>query len=215
MPDPSECRILLVDDHVLIRDAMAGFIRRRFPGATCHTAATAAAAVAAVEAEAWSLVMLDLGLPGAQGELQTLRTLRQLRPEVPILVLSMFPEDKMGVPAMEAGASGYLCKTGDRETLYKAITATLAGGDYCTPRLRERLEARSGRRHPGEPALSARETDVLIALVRGESNKEISGRLNLSASTVTTYRARIFEKLGLRTSADLMRYAVEHRLARQ
>lgn len=207
-------QILLADDHVLIRDALPSAIRRKVPGARFECVGTAADAIEAVTRREWSLVVLDLGLPGGT-ELETLRRLRTLRPALPILVFSMFPEEKMGVAAIEAGASGYLCKTADRATIGVAAVETLTGEGYRSARLRESLAKRGGERRGEMAALSRRELEVLIDLGRGRSNKEIAASLDISVTSVGTYRVRIMDKLGLRTTADLLRYVVEHRLVRE
>lgn len=206
-------QILLADDHVLIRDALPSTIRRRVPQARFETVGTAAAVLEAVQRTEWDLVVLDLGLPGGM-ELETLRRVRELRPQMPILVLSMFPEQKMGVAAIEAGADGYLCKTADRATIAAAAAETLAGRGYRSAHLRELLAKRVSERRGRAAALSQRELEVLIALGRGRSNKEIAADFGISVTSVGTYRMRILDKLGLRTTADLLRYVVEHRLAR-
>jgi DNA-binding NarL/FixJ family response regulator len=206
-------QILLADDHVLIRDALPSAIRRRVPGAEFECVGTAADAIDAVTRMKWSLVVLDLGLPGGT-ELETLRRVRELRPGMPILVFSMFPEQKMGVAAIEAGADGYLCKTADRATIATAVAETLAGSGYRSERLRELLTKRVSERRGRAAALSQRELEVLIELGRGRSNKEIAADMGISVTSVGTYRTRIMDKLGLRTTADLLRYVVDHRLVR-
>lgn len=214
MTDTRAPRILLADDHALIRDALPGAIRRALPRATFVGVGTAAEVVAAVEREAWDLVVLDLGLPGSDGEFATLQRLRALRPELPILVFTMFSEEKFGVPAIEAGASGYLAKTADRATIAEAAAATLAGRGYRSPRLAALLGSRVSGARSGVSALSSRERDVLRQLADGASNKQISAQLNVGVSTVATYRTRLLQKLGVRTTAELIRYVVEHRLHR-
>lgn len=211
MSEETVARILLADDHALVRDALKAAIRRRVSGAKFEYAGTAGEVMAAVEREPWNLVVLDLGLPGGT-ELETLRRVRALRPEVPILVFSMFPEHKMGLAAIEAGADGYLCKTADRVTIGQAATETLAGRGYRSPELQALLAKRPGARRGAMAALSQREVEVLIGLGRGRSNKEVAAALGISVTSVGTYRTRIMDKLGLRTTADLLRYVVEHRL---
>lgn len=213
MAEDPVSRILLADDHVLVRDALPAAIRRRVAGARFECVGTATAAVAAVEREPWHLVVLDLGLPGGS-ELETLRRVRAARPTMPILVFSMFPEEKMGVAALDAGADGYLCKTADRATIGEAVAETLAGRGYRSAALASLLVKRAGKRRGALSDLSQREMEVLIGLGRGRSNKEVAADLAISVTSVGTYRMRIMEKLGLRTTADLLRYVVEHRLAR-
>jgi len=206
-------KILLADDHALIRDALPSAIRLRVPRAQFECVGTAAAAIEAVTRTEWDLVVLDLGLPGGR-ELETLRRVRELRPAMPILVFSMFPDQKMGVASIEAGADGYLNKTADRETVATAVAQTLAGDGYRTERLRELLARAVSERRGRAAALSPRELQVLLELGDGRSNKEIAADLGISVTSVGTYRGRIMDKLGLRTTADLVRYVVEHRLVR-
>lgn len=215
MPDLHKPRVLVVDDHALIREGVARAIRRRVPGAVVVPADTAPAAIAAVEREAWSMVVLDLGLPGGGGEWGTLQRLRELRPALPILVLSMFPEEKMGVAAIERGASGYLCKTADRATVGEAALAVLAGRGYRSANLQSLLDAGGTSKAGGVAALSPRELEVLLALGQGDANKEIAARLGVGVTTVATYRARIMEKLKLNSAVELVRYVVEQRLVRK
>jgi len=198
---------------VLVRDALTTAISRRVAGAQFECVGTASAALAAVERESWHLVVLDLGLPGGT-ELETVRRVRAIRPTMPMLVFSMYPEHKMGVAALEAGADGYLCKTADRATIAEAVVETLAGRGYRSPALAELLAKRVRDRRGALPALSQREMEVLIGLGSGRSNKEIAAELAISVTSVGTYRVRIMDKLGLRTTADLLRYVVEHRLVR-
>lgn len=205
---------MLADDHSLIRDALTATIRRTIGETVFGEATTSAEVVAKVEGAAWDLVVLDLGLPGG-GEFGTLRRLRALRPELPILVLSMFNEEKMGVAAIEAGANGYLCKTADRALIRTAVAAMLAGRGYLSDGLRALLAQRMGESPRGRGPLSARELEVLLALGRGLPQKDIAAQLQLSASSVATYRTRIMEKLQLQTTADLQRYVVEHRLVHE
>lgn len=213
MSVPVKPTILLADDHTLIRDALPAAIRKQIPGAQFLKTANAADTVAIVAEGGCDLVVLDLGLPGG-GELETLRRLRTLKPELRILVFSMFPESKMGVPAIDAGADGYLCKTADRLTIAKAVSEILAGQGYASEGLRELLRARIDPRRGKVMALSPRELEVLVSLGHGRSAKEIAADLGIAVSSVGTYRLRIMEKLDLRTSADVVRYVVEHRILR-
>ena len=206
-------RILIADDHELIRVALPTAIRRGVPGAFFAAVATAAEAVAAVEREKWDLLVLDLGLPDA-GEFQTLRRIRALCPQLPVLVLSMFAEEKMGVAALEAGANGYLCKTADRAAIAQAAAETLAGRGHVSGKLRALLAGRRPAASAMKISLSPRELEVLVDLGRGLSNKEIAAKLAVSVSSVGTYRVRLMAKLGLHTTADLLRFVVEHGLTR-
>lgn len=211
MPDAISPRILIADDHALIRDGLKTVLRLISPAARCEEVGTAREAVAAVEGAPWDLVVLDLGLPEGD-EFATLRRLRRVRPAMPILVFSMFSEERMGRSALAAGASGYLCKTADRALIGAAIAETLAGRGYVSKRLAESLERQPGLSEGAASVLSAREWEVLLALGRGLSSKEIAAHLGVGVSSVGTYRMRVMEKLSLRTTADLQRYIVDHRL---
>ena len=209
--DSSNFKLLIVDDHALMRDAISAALRRMYPYSRQQEVCSAAEALAAVESDRWDLVVLDLGLPDAIG-FEPLRRLHAMRPAMPILVYSTHPEEKMGQAALAAGASGYLCKTADRAQIGKAVSEMLAGRGYVGDRLRAVLAQREHEAKRRTTVLSAREMEVLLALGRGQSNKEIAACLGLVASSVGTYRARIMEKLSLRTTAGLQRYVVEHRL---
>lgn len=211
MTDNSTLRILIVDDHALMRDALMTVLRRMFPLAWLKEVDTAAEAEVAVMDGCWDLAVLDLRLPDAD-EFETVRKLHALRPKVPILVYSMFCEEKMGKAALAAGASGYLCKAADRANIGVAVSEMLAGRGYVSERLRTVLAQRDAGEKGCTTALSARESEVLLALGRGLSNKEIASRLALGVSSVGTYRARIMAKLSLRTTAHLQRYVFEQRL---
>ncbi|WP_438481889.1 response regulator [Oleiharenicola lentus] len=212
MPDTASPRILLADDHGLIRDALPRAIRKKIPTAQFEKVSNAFEAEGAIVATDFDLVVLDLGLPGA-GELETLRRLRVLRPHLPILVFTSFSEEKMGRAALDAGANGFLAKTADPALIAIAASETLAGRGYVSEKLKE---LRTSRPPFGTSthSLSARELEVLTDLGRGLGQKEIAARLGVSVPSVATYRARIMEKLRLRTTADLLRYVVENRLTR-
>ncbi|MCF3649745.1 response regulator [Synoicihabitans lomoniglobus] len=207
----SSPRILVADDHVLIREAIPNTIRQHLPGATFALVGDATATLKAVTTSSWDLVVLDLGLPGSC-EMDTVRALRERCPALPILVFTMFPESKMGAAAIEAGASGYLCKTADLAALVQATITLLEGRRYHSEKLGRQLAQRSTARRGNLSALSPREVEVLTQLGAGLSNKEIAAQLDLAVSSVGTYRARLLEKLQLRTTADLLRFVVEHGL---
>jgi two-component system, NarL family, invasion response regulator UvrY len=210
MSTPTKPRILIADDHSLVRDSLPYILQRTLPDATYGKATNSAEVFTAIENEAWDIVILDLGLPGDR-EVETLTRLRLLRPELPILVLSMFPEKKMGAIAIRAGASGYLCKTADVAVIAHAVQETLAGKGFISPAL-EKLLATTRTPARGLSSLSDREVEVLILLGEGFSLKEIASKLDITVSSIGTYRARLLEKLHLQTSADLVRYVIENRV---
>jgi DNA-binding NarL/FixJ family response regulator len=156
---------------------------------------------------------MDLSMPGMNG-LEVLAEIRRQKPNLPVLVLSMHPEDQYAVRVLEAGAWGYLNKGGPPGELVSAIRRVASGRRYITEAVAEQLAARvdpTRARAPHE-RLSNREFQVLCLLAQGRSVSEIAGELTLSVKTVSTFRARVLEKLGLRSNAALVRYALEHNL---
>jgi DNA-binding NarL/FixJ family response regulator len=206
-------RILLVDDHAVVRRGLRQILADGLPGATFGEASSAAEALDAVGRAEWDLVVLDISMPG-RGGMDALKDIRGLRPRLPALVLSVHAEDQYALRAFRAGASGYLTKDSAPDQLVGAARKILEGGRYVTPAVAEQLAARldaDGGRPPHEQ-LSDRELQVLRMIGGGKSVKEIGGELHLSEKTVSTYRTRVLEKLQLRTSADLIRYALHNGL---
>jgi DNA-binding NarL/FixJ family response regulator len=166
-----------------------------------------------LDAENWDLVILDITMPGRSG-VDVLRNLKALRPKLPVLVLSMHPEDQYGKRVLKAGASGYMNKESAPEELIKAVRKLLSGGRYVSPTLAETLAVDLGR-DDGTPAherLSDREFEVLRKMASGKTVGQIAQELHLSVPTVSTYRARILEKMGMSNTAELIRYALSHHL---
>lgn len=207
-------KILIVDDHVVVRRGLKQMLADEFRGAVFGEAGTAAEAVKQAHAAKWDLVLLDLNLPGRDG-LDVLVDLKTARPGLPVLVLSMHPEAEFAVRAIKAGAAGYLTKQSAAEELVDAVRKAAKGGRYVTVSLAEKLAAdlAGGASQAPHEELSDREFQTLRLLAGGKTVKEVGAALGISGKTVSTYRSRILEKLRLRTTADLVRYAVQHGLA--
>jgi two-component system invasion response regulator UvrY len=206
-------RLLIVDDHPLIREGLSRALLAEFPGSTCVTAATAPEAVSAAETEAFSIVVLDLSLPGRDG-FELLRQIKDRSPSSRVLIHTMHPEEQFGVRALRSGADGYVTKDRPVEELLTAVHRLQSGARYITPTLAERLVEVIARGQ-GEDlihTLSDREHQILRLIVAGSTVTEIGDQLNLSVKTISTYRARVLEKLGLRTTAELVRFAMDHHL---
>ncbi len=158
-------------------------------------------------------MLLDITMPG-RGGLEVLKDLRREQPKLPVLVLSMHPEDQFGVRVLKAGASGYLTKDSAPEELVKAIRKVCSGGKYVGALLAEQLAAHLDSSDPAAPhrSLSDREYQILCLIAAGKRVGEIARELSLSVKTISTYRLRVLEKMGLRTNAELTRYAVERAL---
>jgi DNA-binding NarL/FixJ family response regulator len=163
--------------------------------------------------EKWDLVLVDINMPGRSG-LEALVELKKKRPKLPVLVLSMFSEKEYARRALKAGAAAYLSKQSLGRELVAAIRKVLAGGRYITPTLAELLAADLGKNEtkPPHEQLSDREYEVMKLIAAAKSVKEIANELCLGEKTVFTYRARLLEKLGLKSDVEVARYALQHRL---
>ena len=206
-------RILIVDDHAILRRGLKEILEREFRDVSIGGAGTAEQALTQLDSEKWDLVILDITMPGRSG-LDVLRNLKALRPKLPVLVLSMHPEDQYGKRVLKAGASGYMNKESAPEELIKAVRKLLSGGRYVSPTLAETLAVDLGR-DDGTPAherLSDREFEVLRKMASGKTVGQIAEELHVSVPTVSTYRARILEKMGMSNTAELIRYALSHHL---
>jgi two-component system invasion response regulator UvrY len=206
-------QILIVDDHAILRRGLQEILEREFRDVRIGGAGTAEEALTQLDSEKWDLVILDITMPGRSG-VDVLRNLKALRPRLPVLVLSMHPEDQYGKRVLKAGASGYMNKESAPEELIKAVRKLLSGGRYVSPTLAETLAVDLGR-DDGTPAherLSDREFEVLRKMASGKTVGQIAQELHLSVPTVSTYRARILEKMGMSNTAELIRYAVSHHL---
>lgn len=206
-------RVAIADDHPIVRQGLRR-IASEDPGiAVTGEAATAVELFRLLAAAAVDVVLLDVSMPGATF-VETLRELRERHPSVKVLVLSVHPEDQWAVRALRAGAAGYLTKDHSPEQLVQAIRRVARGGKYVSETLAEKLAGMvdQGRARALHELLSDREFEVLRALGSGMSVKDVAEQLHLSAKTVSTYRTRLLEKMGLKSKVDLVRYVVVHDL---
>lgn len=207
--------ILIADDHPYLRRGLAQILTDEFPGAVIGEASNVPELLEQAQAGLWDVVVLDLNMPG-RGGLEGLHELNRLYPNLPVLVLSVHPEDQFAVRVLRAGAAGYLTKESAPQQLVLAIRAIRAGGKFITPKAAELLAAHihqhGNSEQPLHSSLSDREYEVFRLIAGGRTITEISDQLSLSIKTISTYRTRILEKLGLKTNADLARYAVQHHL---
>ena len=206
-------RVLIADDHGILRRGLREILMREREGVVCGEAENAQQVLAQVQNQNWDLAIVDITMPGRSG-LDVLRDLQRVQPGLPVLVLSMHPEDQYGKRVLKAGASGYMNKESAPEELIKAIRKVLAGGRYVSPTLAEKLAVEWGT-NAGRPLhdnLSDREFEVLRMIALGKTVSQIAAELHLSTTTVSTYRARILEKMNMTTTAELMRYALRNDL---
>ena len=206
-------RILIVDDHAIVRRGLRALLSDEFHGAIFGEASDAQQAVEHLREHLWDFALLDITLPGKNG-LDLLKDVAAEWPKLPVLVLSGHPEDQFAVRVLKAGAKGYMTKESAPEELAKAIRKILAGGRYVSPALAEKLASSANRdvtRSPHE-TLSDREYDVMSRIAAGKTVTEIAAELALSAKTISTYRARLLEKLGVKNSAEIVQYAIRNDL---
>ena len=206
-------KVLLADDHAIVRSGLKEILLRHMESVECGEAENAEQVLTQVREHPWDLLILDITMPGRSG-LDILADLKQLRPELPVLVLSMLPEDQFGKRVLRAGAFGYLKKESAPEELIQAIRKVLSGGRYVSPALAEKivLDLNDGANLPLHEGLSAREFEILVMLGSGKTVSQIAEELHLSVTTISTYRARILEKMNMSTTAELMRYAFRNHL---
>ena len=197
--------VLLVDDHPIVRQGIGRVLAAEFPDIRLGEAVDGVSAFERLRAAPYHLVLLDLALPG-DGGIVVLRRIHREFPAIPVLVVSMHPADQFAQRALQAGAVGYVTKGADPRDLVRAVRSALTGGRYVPPELEE--AARLVADPPKHDALSDREYQVLRMIGAGRTVSEIGAELGLSVKTVSTYRSRILEKLQLRTSAELIHYAV-------
>jgi DNA-binding NarL/FixJ family response regulator len=206
-------RALIADDHAVVRQGLKQILGDTPEMVVAGEATTGQEVLDKIRAETWDVVVLDISMPDRSG-LDVLKQLRSERPKLPVLVLSMHSEDQYAVRVLKAGASGYLTKDSAPDELVKAIRKVVSGGRYVSSFLAEKLAFEIGTdssRLPHE-TLSDREFQVLRLIAAGKSVTEIAAELYLSPKTVSTYRARLLQKMNLGTTAELMHYAMQNHL---
>jgi two-component system, NarL family, invasion response regulator UvrY len=206
-------RILIADDHSIVREGVKSILANVPDVVVAAEACNGNEVLEKVRNETVDLVILDITMPGRSG-LEVLKQLKIEYPNLPVLILSMHPEEQYGMRVLKAGADGYLTKEAVPEELLSAIRKLKQGRKYIPPKLAERLAGNLSRTGTGlaHQALSDREYEVLCGIGKGKTVSEIASELHLGASTVATYRIRILEKLNLRTNADLTYYAIKQGL---
>ncbi len=206
-------KVLLADDHAVVRQGLKQILTEIPEVGTVGEAPTGEEALMLVRAEHWDVLVLDMSMPG-RGGLDVLKDVRRERPLTKVLVLSMHPEDQFAVRMLKAGASGYLTKESAPSELVAALRKIMAGGKYISGTLAEKLAFDMDRDNdkPLHEALSDREFQVLRMMAAGQTVQQIADELVLSAKTISTYRARILEKLSLKNNAEMIHYAIQNRL---
>jgi two-component system, NarL family, invasion response regulator UvrY len=206
-------RILIADDHAIVRKGLIQILLEQYPTAVISETADAESLIFATTNEKWDVVICDMSMPGRSG-LDALQQIKQSSPKLPVLIMSMHPEDQYALRVLKAGASGYLLKETIHDSIVKAIETVMLGKKFITSSIAEKLadafdKDASRQLHEN---LSDREFDVMKLLAFGKSVTEIGEQLSLSTTTISTYRSRIMEKMDMRSNADLTRYALENGL---
>jgi two-component system invasion response regulator UvrY len=202
-------KILIIDDHEIVRDGLKKIVNEQSENITFGEASTAPEALRLVAEQDWDIVILDLSLGGRNG-LEVLKELKQIRPGLPVLILSMHSEEQYARRAFKAGAAGYITKDSPRAELLNAINKVAKGRKYVSGALAEELviDLERGSDRPPHETLSDREFEVMRLIASGKTVGEIAVLLSLSDNTISTYRARLLEKMKMRTNAELTHYAI-------
>ncbi|MDQ6844079.1 MAG: response regulator transcription factor [Bacteroidota bacterium] len=204
-------RIILADDHSIIRVGLIQILKDEYPDAEIMEVSNGESLIKEVMKNDWDLVISDLDMPGING-LQALEQIKIIKPQLPVLILSIFTEDLYAVRVLKAGASGYMNKNAAPYELITAIQRILLGRKYITPEIAEKLLATLDNDKKPHELLSNREFEIFKLLANGKSTTYIAEELSLALSTVSTYRNRILEKLDLSSNSDLTRYAILHNI---
>ena len=206
-------KFLVADDHAIVRKGLAQILCDEFPSAIVKEVSNSHEVMEEVQKDIWDVILLDISMPGRNG-IETLKQLRSTGIKAPVLMLSMHPEEQYAVRVLKAGASGFLNKETATDELLVAVRKVLSGRKYISATVAEKLAEAVGE-NEGKPAyelLSDREMQVLQHIASGKTVSEIGDELSLSVNTISTYRARILEKLNLSNNAELTRYALDHKL---
>jgi DNA-binding NarL/FixJ family response regulator len=206
-------KILIIDDHEVLRDGVKRVLDKPSGTVGFGEAGTVQAALRLVREQDWDVVVLDLSLAERSG-LDVLKELKQIRPRLPVLILSMHSEEQYARRAFKAGAAGYITKDSPRAELVKAVNKVMNGGRYVSASLAERLaiDLSGDTELAPHETLSDREFEVMSLIASGKTVGEIADILSLSVSSISTYRARVLEKMGMRTNAALTHYAIQNKL---
>lgn len=206
-------RVLIADDHTVVRQGLIQIVQRGFGQAAFAEAKDAQEALAHVRKSPWDVAILDVSMPGRSG-LDIIKEVKQLRPRLPVVVLSMYSEEQYAERALKSGASGYITKDKAAEELVEAIKKVVKGGRYVSEALAERLAFHLGHDEEEKPheTLSDREFEIFRLIASGKKPAAIAKTLHLSVKTVNTYRERVLEKMQLKTTVELIKYAVQNKI---
>ena len=206
-------KVLIADDHTLVRKGLRQILLESGAVKVADEAKDGKETIAKVSANPYDVVLLDISFPGRSG-IEVLKQVKSIRPKLPVLILSMHPEEQYAVRALRAGAAGYLTKESAPDELIEAIQKVAKGGKYITASLADKLAEEIGEPSEELPheRLSDREYQVMCMIASGKTVKEIGRELNLSVKTISTHRARILMKMNMKNNAQLTHYAIKYKL---
>ncbi len=205
-------RVLIADDHAIVRKGLIELLREAYPDMQVFEASNSHQAIDVVTQSTIDVILLDISMPGRNG-LDTLKQIRSSGVKSPVLMLSMHPEDQYAIRSLKAGASGFINKETATEELLTAIQKILSGRKYISASVAEKLaDAGDRSSRPAHELLSDRELQVLQKIAEGKPVSQIADELSLSVNTISTYRTRLLEKLGIGNNAGLTRYAIDNDL---
>ena len=203
-------RIILADDHSFVLLGIIQILKDEYPYAEIMQVGDAESLIKEVSRNQWDLVITDLDMPGRSG-LEALEQIKMLRPELPVLILSIYPEELYAIRVLKAGASGYLNKNSAPDELIVAIQRIALGKKYITSEIAEKFLDTDSDKKPHE-LLSNREFEVFKLLASGKTVSQVAEMLSIALTTVSTHRSRVMEKLNLSTNSDLTRYAISNHI---
>jgi two-component system, NarL family, invasion response regulator UvrY len=206
-------KILIADDHAVVREGVKYILSEIHDIKIAGEAGNGHEALEKIGKNDYDLILLDIAMPGRDG-LEILKDIKVLKPKLPVMILSMFPEEQYALRALKSGASGYLTKDSIPDELIKAVRKVLNGGKYVSSSFSDKLlfSLDSDSDRPLHESLSDREYQVLRLIASGKTIKDIADEMSLSVKTVSTYRSRILEKMDMKNNAELTHYAIKHRL---
>lgn len=207
-------RILIADDHAIVRKGIRQLLVEEYPLANIEEVGDCESLVAKTNTENWDIVICDLDMPGRSG-LDAMQQIRVMHPKLPVLIMSIYPEEQYARRLLKAGAAGYLSKDAATEDLTKAVRQVLQGRKYISPAAAAAIAddiGQEGANKACHESLSNREFEIFKLIASGKSVSEIAEKLSLSSATISTHRARILAKMNLRANAELTRYALDNKL---
>jgi len=209
----AELKILIADDHVVVRNGVIRSLTSYFPNAAFGEAGNASEVLSLVQESKWDLVILDINMPGRSG-IDVLKEIKENFPKTPVIIFSMYPEDQFAVRSIKAGASAYLTKDISSQELEKAIIKILRGERYLSPTVMEMVtnELVDGHRKAPHEILSDREHQVFLLISSGKNISDIARELSLSVKTISVYRSIILKKMNLKNNAEITHYAFKNNL---